>query len=290
MQHKKIASILAIAVLSLATPFYSIPKAHAFDDNIQYAMTGVQSYSDPLFGTVQTARDGSTVILNVVIDASDFGSAQQNVTVGVKFDWMTSWVNATNADTDSTLAITRNQYVVVQVSVTLPTLTGAFANFHLYSHSWQARVWTGALNAPVTSPPHDSSSTTSFALYHGEQADGMAARAEAQDKIDALSLALALPVLATPPPGWSKAVSDNSQAQASIDRGNAYYQSRNFGAAKTQYQNALNLANSAAGALSGGESGTFFSSWFSGVGWLLAGAGALLVGLGGFMYLRRRKQ
>ncbi|HEY4657737.1 MAG TPA: hypothetical protein VIH34_04560, partial [Candidatus Bathyarchaeia archaeon] len=70
MKHKKIASILAITVLSLTVPFFSIPRAHAFDDNIQYAMAGFQTYSDPLFGTLPTAREGSTVTLTVIIDAS----------------------------------------------------------------------------------------------------------------------------------------------------------------------------------------------------------------------------
>ena len=56
------------------------------------------------------------------------------------------------------------------------------------------------------------------------------------------------------------------------------------------YRNALNLANSAAGALSGGESGTYFSEWFGGIGWLLVGVAALLSGFGGFLYLRKRSK
>jgi len=283
MKHKKIASILAITVLSLTVPFFSIPRAHAFDDNIQYAMAGFQTYSDPLFGTLPTAREGSTVTLTVIIDASDFGTGQQNVTVGLKPSWTTTWTNATNADTDSTLAITRNQVVSVTVSLALPTLTGAFANFNLQTHSWQARVWTGALNAPSTSF-HDQSATTTFALYSNDQADGLAAREQANERISYLTPVLGFGFA----PGQAKAASDLAQAQAERDLGNTNYAARNFAAARANYQNALNLANSAASALSGGDAATFTNVLLGGIGIFLLGVGVFIAGFGGFWYALRR--
>jgi len=287
MKHKKIASMLAIALLSFATPFYSIPKAHAFDDSITYAMTGFQEYSDPLFapfGSIDTAREGSTVTLTVIIDASDFGTGQQNVTVGLKPSWTTTWTNATNADTDSTLAITRNQVVAVTVSFTMPTLSGSFANFNQQTHSWQARVWTGALNAPSTSI-HDSFGPTTFALYSADQADGMAAREQANERIGYISDAVF-----GVGPGQVKAASDLAQAQAERDLGNKNYAAGNFAAARANYQNALNLANSAAGALAGGDAATYTNVLLGGIGTFLLGTGIFISGIGGFLYLLRRRK
>src|SRR3990170_167039 len=127
MQRKKMASVLAMAILWIGIPFFSLPRADAFHDNISFALTGVQSYSDPLFGTVATARENSQVTLTVLIDSADF-TGQQNLTVGIWFSWMTSYVNASNADTDSTLLVTKNQFVTVTVSVTLPPLSGGSAS------------------------------------------------------------------------------------------------------------------------------------------------------------------
>lgn len=284
MQNKKIASILTIAVLSLTTSFYSIPKAHAFDDNIVFSITGFQTYSDPFHGfTLPTVREGSTVTLTVIIDASDFGTGQQNVTVGLKPSWTTTWTNATNADTDSTLAITRNQVVSVTVSLAMPTLSGSFAGFNLQTHSWQARVWTGALNAPSTTI-HDSFGPVTFALYSGDQADGMAAREQANERIDQLDNFVGFAF----GPGGAKAAADLAQAQAERDLGNTNYDAGNFAAARANYQNALNLANSAASALAGGDAATYTNVLLGGIGSFLLGVGVFIAGFGGFWYVLRR--
>jgi len=286
MKHKKIASLVAIAILWIGIPFFSIPRAAAFHDNISFALTGVQTYSDPLFGTVSTARENAPVTLTVLIDSADF-TGQENITVGIWFSWMTSYVNASNADTDSTLIVTKNQFVTVTASVTLPPLSGGSASYNLYEHTWIARVWRGAANAPSTNIV--TSSSGSFAIYNAAQADGMAARADATEKINALETLLApLIGLTEPLPGKAKAVGDLSQAQAELALGDDFYTTRDFAAANTHYRNALNLANSAAGALSGAESGTYFGDWFAGVGWLLIGVAAFLGGFGSFFYLRKR--
>lgn len=281
MKHKKIASLLAIAVLWIGIPFFSIPRANAFHENISFALTGVQVYSDPLFGTVSTARENSPVTLTVLIDSGDF-TGQQNITVGIWFSWMTSYVNASNADIDSTLPVTKNQFVTVTVSVTLPVLSGGSANYNLYEHTWIARVWAGAANSPSTSV--HSSATGSFAIYNAAQADGLAAREQANERIGYISGLLGFGF----EPGQAKAAADLAQAQAERDLGNTNYLARDFAAARANYQNALNLANSAASALSGGDAATYTNVLLGGIGSFLFGVGIFIAGFGGFWYLLRR--
>jgi len=295
MKHKKIASILAIAVLSLATPFFSMPRAHAFDDNTAVGITGTQRYSDPFFGfsTVTSARDGSVVTFNVLLQASSVATpntGQRNVTVGVKFDWMTSWTNASNANPSSTLAVMPNQDVTVSVSVTLPSLTGTTAGYNLVLHSWQVLIASGALNSVNACPSHTGlqgcvfESGGSFAIYSGDQLDGMDARRAAEEKFQYLSTISGFAI----GPGFAKLAADLSQAQAERDLGNTAYAAGNFGQARTHYQNALNLANSAASALSGGDAATYTNVLLGGIGIFLLGVGVFIAGFGGFWYALRR--
>jgi len=89
-------------------------------------------------------------------------------------------------------------------------------------------------------------------------------------------------------PGQAKAASDLAQAQAERDLGNTNYAARNFAAARANYQNALNLANSAASALSGGDAATFTNVLLGGIGIFLLGVGVFIAGFGGFWYVLRR--
>jgi len=293
MKHKKIASILAIAMLSLASPFFSIPKAHAFSDSVTWNITGgTQTYSgtndDPLFGTVVSAREGSTVTFTIVILSSST-TGQRNMTVGVRFDWMPSYVNASNANSGTTLAVSPDQQVTVTVSVTMPALTGTAAGYNLYTHDYFVRVWSGPLNSPTDCSGTGlrgcfSASPSGFAIYSNAQADGMAARQQAGERISSLTGLLGFGFA----PGRAKAAADLSQAQAELDLGDITYEGRDFAAARTNYQNALNLANSAAGALSGGDAATYTNQLLGGIGSFLLGVGIFIAGFGGFWYVIRR--
>ena len=301
MRNKKLASLLAIAVLSLAAPFFAIPRASAYHTGgVSVDITGtVIKGTDKFFDTTVTAaREGSVVNFYTKIVMSSL-AGQRNLTLGVKFDWMTGFVNASNANPTSTLAATKDQYVTAAVSVTMPMLTVQYVGYNLNLHTWELRVWSGKLNsANATAGCSDtgilaacaSTSGGGFAIYSTAQADGITLREEAEDKIDHLSARLTLPTAATPPAGWSKATADVSQADAELGLGDSYYDVGDFAAAKTHYQNALNLANSALSALGGGESADYVGALMSSTGWLLGGVAAILLGLGGFMYLNRRSK
>ncbi len=303
MRHKKLATLLAISVLWLATPFLSVPRANAFHDGLSVELTGTMiKGTDKFFDTIVTAaREGSIVTFNAKIMMSSL-AGQRNLTIGVKFDWMTGWVNASNANPASTLAATKDQYVTATVSVTMPTLTGQFAGYNLYLHDWVLQVWSNKTNTPITKDTCIGDIAGAplagcvpffggdFAIYSTVQADGIALREEAENKIDHLTSRLTIPFGFASPPGWSKATADVSQADAELGLGDSYYDVGDFASAKTHYQNALNLANSAASGLGGGESANYAGALMTSTGWLLGGVAAILLGLGGFMYLRGRSK
>lgn len=297
MQHKKIASILAIAVLSLAVPLFTVPRANAFHSSITFPTnpTGgtlfvnrFDAYHD---ATVDAARENSPVTFNVLI-RTDSAVGQRNITVGVKFEWMTSWINASDAGPANTLEVAPDSYATATVSVTMPALTGQFVGYNLYLHEWEVRVWSGAANAP-SGATCDSDGTltgcqtsplrTAFAIYSNDQADGINAMEEASAKIDSLSIPFGFP-------GTAKATADRSQATAELALGDTFYDDGNFAMAKTRYQNALNLANSAINALSGGDAATYTNVLLGGIGSFLLGVGVFIAGFGGFWYVIRRRK
>ncbi len=301
MRHKKLASLVAIVILGIAAPFVSIPRVQAFHSDVTATLTGVQRYSDPVLGTVDAAKEGSMVTFDVKIVAdSTVGAAtgQRNITVGAKFDWMPNYVNASNANPTSTLSLMPKQYVTVTVSITLPTISGQYTGYNLYTHTWDVKVWSGAANSAV-GPSIDCTHTggsiagcvqrtqpVNFAIYSAAQADGMAARNEASLK--AGSLSSVLNGLTELPAGASKAVADVSAATAEISLGDQSYRGGDLNAAKTHYTNALNSANSAMSALNGGDAAGYTNVLLSGIGWLLAGVGVFIAGFGAFWHLRKK--
>ena len=282
-------------------PFLSVPNVQAFHSgSVTVEMTGtvVQSYSDPLLGTVDAAKESSPVSLYVrVVAGSVVG--QRNLTVGVKFDWMTTWLNASTATPTSTLSLQANQIAIVPITVTMPALS-ANPGLNLARHTWEVRVWNSAKDSSVSGVVGDctshstnnvpgcaSSGTFSgFAIYSNDQADAVKARQEANSKISSLTSTLSS--LLELPPGAGRAAADLSTGSVELSLGDTSYANGDFTAAKTHYTNALNLANSAAGALQGGDSADFTNLLLNGTGWLLAGVGVLMAGLGGFMYLRKK--
>ncbi len=297
MRKNKIAVILAISVLMLASPIISIPRANAFHSgglSVELTGTVVQGYNDRFLGCcVDAGREGSAVTFNVRI-LTDSAVGQRNITVGAKFEWQTTWTNASNADDGNTFPLREDQYATFTVSVTLPTLSQTYAGYNLYRHSWEIRVWSGAPNTAITTDNCfdgtlsgcTSWSSGSFAIFSGDMADGVKARSEASTKLSSLQITLGS--LSALPPGAGKAASDVSQGSAELSLGDTAYSSGDFAGAKNHYLSALNYANSAAGALGGGDTATFSSTLMNGVGWLLIGVGVILAGFGAFFFFRKR--
>lgn len=274
-----------------------------FHSDLDYSLTGTveQGYSDRILGTVDAAREGSTVNFNVMIVAGDV-PGQRNITVGVKFDWMNSFANASNAGPGQTLPLQASQAAFLTVSTTTPILSGANSGLNMATHSWELRVWSTAANTAVyySDCPHTpfelsgcvSRGRSNFAIYSNAQADGVLAREEANSKIGILTSALS--GLNELPPGAATAISDLSQARAELSAGDTSYSNRDFATAKTHYSNALSKVNSAASSLSstggGVDSANLVNLLMGGTGFLLAGVGVLLAGIGGFFYLRRRSK
>ncbi len=295
MHQKKMVYVLAIMLLGFAMPFFSIPAVNAFHASFTYEQTGwlILGYSDGFYSTsVDAAREGSNINFQARIEANGL-DYQRNLTVGVKFDWMTSWVNASNAYPGSTLLLLANQIAIVTVTVPLPTLTGSNANLNFATHGWELRVWDTKLNtAAGPGDETESRSRSNFALYSNAQADGVLARREANAKI--LTLSGAFSSVSQLPPGSSTALADVSRANAEISLGDTSYSNGDFATAKTHYSNALNLVNSAVNSLSstggGLDTASYTSMIMSGTGFLLAGVGVILAGIGGFIYLNRRSK
>ncbi len=308
MKTRKIGVIASLLLLALALPALSIPKANAFGaiNFVQVSGLVVASYRDPFYnvGNVAPAREGSTVNFNVQILTNGV-PGQRNITVGVKLDWMSSFVNASNARPGNTLALNADQMAIVTVGVTMPAVSGSFSNINLVPHSWELRIWSGQVNASITPvlgldcPVHRSlsgcDSTTNplpFAVYSNAQADGVLATLQASAVIGQLTLTLSR--LTELPPGAAKASSDMAQAKAEQSLGDTSYGQGDFAGAKTHYTNALNFANSAASdlAVQGGgvDSAAFWQLILSGTGALLVGVGVFVAAVAAWIYLHRRSR
>ncbi len=310
MKTRKIGVIASLLLVALALPALSIPRAHGFDSSTSLSPNPISGLVvvngfDRFFQTsVNAAREGSTVNFNVQIIASNF-PGQRNITVGVKMDWMTNFVNASNASPTNTLALTANQMAVVAAGVTMPALSGSFSNINLVLHSWELRVWSGPLNTAITNPSLDcpnhnalsgcvdiTSNRRNFAVYSNAQADGVMANIQAGAEISSLQGTLG--GLTELPPGASKAASELAQASAERSLGDISYGQGDFAGAKTHYTNALNFANSAASDLAaqggGVDSAAFWQLILSGTGALLVGVGVLVAAVGAWLYLHRRSK
>src|SRR3989442_3483160 len=133
MQSKKIAiACLSIMLVALTIPTYNLPEANASSVNSSFAVTvsGVLSgATDPNHGSVNEAQAGSTVTVNVVIQASSLTpSYQRNVTFGFKGDWMTAYQNASS----STTPLQSNQIGSATISVAMPSAGGPGS----LAHTW----------------------------------------------------------------------------------------------------------------------------------------------------------
>ncbi len=308
MKRAILTVTISLVLLSLAIPALSIPRVHAFHASASVQLSGVLvgSYNDPFYraGFITAVREGTTANFNVLIVASGL-TGQRNVTVGVKTDWMTSFVNASGARPGNTLAVPADQMKIVTVGVAIPSVSGFFSNINLVLHSWEVRIWSGPVNASITNPALNcpnhaggslsgcvSRTDTDLAVYSNDQADGVLSNIQASAVIGSLTSTLG--GLNQLPPGASKAAAELAQATAERSLGDTSYGQGDFATAKTHYLSALSLANIAASSLSSGgggvDSASFANLILGGTGFLLVGVGVILAGIGGFMYLNRRSR
>ena len=306
MQRRKIViATLSLLLVGLALPTINIPKANAFLANESFNISGLSltGYNDPVItggSTVNVAASGATVNFNVVVFADNPTTAyQRNVTVGVKFDWMTAYQNATNAGSSNTLTLSANQEASVTVSVSVLSTTGMIA------HSWTLLIGDGPQNKVI--PPTCSNSlggsgnacfTTSgfpVEIWSGDQISAAQAKMQASVQIDNVNTALSsirTISFSGTNPGITNAAGQIAQANTEVSNGNNAWSNGDFAGAKGHYQNAANDANAAANALTGAGGGSDTASItnqvLNGVGIALFGVGSLMAGIGGFFYLKRK--
>ena len=310
--HRKfLVPIIALLLVGVAVPL-SVPKGHADDQSTSLTITGLlaRRYSDAYLQAnsyqnyVDAIQAGNTMTFNVIFTANDY-AYQRNITLGVKFDWMSTYQN-----TSSYTAIYARQTVTISLAYTIPALTGQYANLNQAAHYWTLQAW----DMPTTASWHGgcfdnnynpaygavypmcNSWTNNYyygqwyptAIYNTAQATSYTTRLQANAEITALSSAFRTSL--TPVPGTSAAIAQYSQAQTEMTLADNAYSTGDFTGAQTHYQNALNDANAAQSSLAtiggGTDTATFTSIWVDSAAILLGGIGAILVGFASFKYLR----
>ncbi|OLB68102.1 hypothetical protein AUI06_11865 [archaeon 13_2_20CM_2_52_21] len=306
MQHRKfLVPIFAVLLVGVAVPL-SVPRAHGDDNSSTLNITGLlaRGISDSyLRSTVDAVQAGNTLTFNVVFVASSV-VYQRNLTMGIKYDWMTNFQNTT-----SDTAVYAGQTLTVSLAYTIPALTGQYSALNQQAHTWTLEMWNMAQGATwsvytgcydYNYPPPNAASCKTFssngypytygnlAVYSSAQTSSYNSKVQAKAITDSLNAVLGSTF--SPAPGTSAALALLAQANTQMTLANNAYQLGDFATAQTEYQNALNDANAAQSSLAtiggGTDTATFTSIWLDSVAILLSGIGAILVGFAGFKYLR----
>jgi len=305
VQNRKfLIPILAVLLVGMAVPL-TVQRAHGDDNNETLNVTGLTArgtYDSYLQTTVDAMQAGNTMTFNVIFTANSY-VYQRNLTMGVKFDWMTNFQNTT---TDT--AVYAGQTLTVMLPYTIPALAGQYSALNLQAHTWTLELWdmgTSATwnvnngcfdfnNAPPNVQPMCRSFTSNnypnhpLAVYSSSQTSSYNSKLQASAIITSLNNVLGSTF--TPAPGTSGALAALAQANTQLTLANNAYSLGDFNTAQTDYQNALNDANAAQSSLAtiggGTDTATFTSIWLDSVAILLGGIGAILVGFAGFKYLR----
>ena len=262
------------------------------------------TYDSYLGGTVDAIQAGNVMTFNVIFTANSY-VYQRNLTMGVKFDWMTNYQN-----TSTYLAVYAGQTLTVTLAYTIPTLTGQYSGLNLQAHTWTLELWDMGTSAtwnanngcydfnntpPYVQPMCRQFSSNGYpytyhelAVYNSAQASSYNSRLQASAIISSLNSVLGSTI--SPAPGTSGALASLAQANTQLTLANNAYSLGDFNTAQTDYQNALNDANAAQSSLAtiggGTDTATFTSIWLESVAVLLGGISAILVGFAGFKYLR----
>ncbi len=311
---------VAILIIGIAVPS-SLPRANASyqSANLQTSGLIVRGYDDLYLGTVVDAVKAGTTMTFTLNLVANSNNVQRNVSMGVKFDWMNQFQNATNASPQSTYSLFANQYATLTVTVNMPQLTGQYAGFNLEPHYWTLEVWSTPTNqptwtggCPTAAPPNDpnidclmySNNGNGYnncywwnnctvighavAIYNDQQAGSVTTSEQAASEIAILGNYLN--GLKQAPPGTSGAVASLAAAETQLGLAEQAYRNGDFATAQTDYQNALNDANAAQSSLAttggGTDVATMTSIWLGGAAIIMGGIGALLLGFGGFKYMR----
>ncbi len=301
-RRKILAAVFALLLVGIVA-LTSIPRGHADHNNVTISSTGyvVKQYYDPFLGrTVDAVKAGSTLSFTVVFYASS-AVFQRNMSLGIKFDWMSTYQNSSMATPQTPYSVFANQIAYLTLNYTVPSLTGQYAGLNLGTHSWEIQVWdtqSGQTPGPFCFFDNGFQSCRAFfnnwpvAIYSTTQASGVQAKQQASAEISSLSSSLRSVLQA--PPGSSQAVALLAQASAQMSLGDTAYQNGDFNTANTDYQNALNNANAAQSSLSftggGTDTATLTSTWITAAAILMGGIAAILVGFAGFKYLRARSK
>ena len=322
MQRRKLfAGIVAILIVGLALPAY-MPRAHAFYQTTSLQTSGytTRSYYDSyLSTTVDGIKAGSTLTFTVTI-YSDPAVYQRNISMGVKFDWMSQFQNASNASPSAPYALFANQAAYLTLTVNMPALSGQYSGFNLQPHYYTLEIWSTPTGQPTYTGycPTDNAFYSNnpnaktgclmysnsyyytncygycqvvgrpIAIYNDAQASIATTSQQAAAEIGALQTYLS--GLTTPPPGTSGAAANLAAALVQQSLASNAYKNGDFATAQTDYQNALNDANAAQSSLAttggGTDVATMTNIWLTGAAVIMGGIGALLLGFGGFKYMR----
>ena len=296
--------ILAVLLVGVAVPL-TVQRAHGDDTSETLNITGLlaRGTSDSYLGaTVDAIQAGNTMNFNVIFTANSY-VYQRNLTMGVKFDWMTNFQNTT-----SDTAVYAGQTLTITLPYTIPVLAGQYSALNLQAHTWTLELWDMAQGAtwsassscsdfnnapPFVQPMCRAFSSFNYpyhslAVYASAQTNSYNSKLQASAIITALNNVLGSTI--QPAPGTSSALASLAQANTQMSLANSAYTLGDFNTAQTDYQNALNDANAAQSSLAtiggGTDTATFTSIWLDSVAILLGGIGAILVGFAGFKYLR----
>ena len=319
-RQKIYAAIVAVLMIGAAAASLA-PRAHAFQSTSSLNSSGyaVRDYYDSYLGTyVDGVHAGNTLTFTVTILA-DSNVYQRNISMGIKFDWMSAFQNATNANPSQTYPLTANQIAYLSVTVNIPQLSGQYSNFNQQVHYYTLEIWSTPQNQPSYTGycPTDYANYgyyyyktgclmySDYSYYNNcnyectVSGHPLAIYSDAQNSVASTSQQAAAEIgalqtyfgsLTTPPPGSSAAAADLAAAIVQENLGQNAYRNGDFGTAQTDYQNALNDANAAQSSLAttggGTDIATMTSIWLGAAAVLMGGIGAVLLGFGGFKYMR----
>ncbi len=302
MQNRKfLIPILAVLLVGVVAPL-SVQRAHGDDQSATLNVTGVLAkgyYDQYLGGTFNVIQAGNTINFNVFFTAN-YIAFQRNLTMGIKFDWMQNYQNTT-----SPVTVLAYGTATVTLAFQIPQLSGASANLNQAPHSWTLEMWDMALASTWTNGCSDSGYVRApaciqwnscdycginqyrIAVYSSQQATYYNNMLQASAIIGALSAVLGG---TNPPAGSSAAAADMAQATTQALLAQNAYRTGDFNTAQSDSQNALNDANAAQsslGTIGGGTDAAIMTNiWLTGAAVIMGGIGALLLGFGGFKYMR----
>jgi len=299
-----------------------MPRAQAFHQTSSLQTTGYTTrgyYDSYLSTTVDAVKAGNAISFTVTI-FSDPAVYQRNISMGVKFDWMNQFQNASNANPSNTYSLFANQVAYLTLTVTMPSLSGQYSGFNLQPHYYTLEIWSTSGSQPTYTGtcPTDNANNAYYptnrtgclmysnyygyngcyyecavvghpiAIYNDAQANIATTSQQAIAEISALQSYLGS--VTTPPPGTSGAAADLAAAIVQESLASSAYRNGDFATAQTDYQNALNDANAAQSSLAttggGTDVATMTDIWLTGAAVIMGGIGALLLGFGGFKFMR----